>query len=87
MPLFIDPDKPIRTCASENCDGCDVADKLHCHFSATDLVHFMTLVFPLLIGWFSQAGFKFLPVPCISSLMGDSGFSWRHISSLSPDSS
>jgi len=36
--LFIDSDQPIKTCVSENCDGCAVHKSLHCHFKPTDLI-------------------------------------------------
>jgi len=44
--LFLDPDKPLATCAAKSCDGCPVRKTLHCHFRARDLVHFFTIAFP-----------------------------------------
>lgn len=44
--MFLDPDKPLVTCVAETCDGCPVRDKLHCHFRARDLLHFLAVVFP-----------------------------------------
>ncbi len=46
MPAFLDPNKPLATCASENCEGCKVSEKLHCHFCARDLTHFLLTVMP-----------------------------------------
>jgi hypothetical protein len=60
--LFLDPNKPIRTCVSDSCGGCVVEDSLHCHFRPQDLVHFLSISLPGLIvggagiyqvqGWF-----------------------------------
>jgi hypothetical protein len=41
MPAFLDPNKPIITCASASCEGCEVGQKLHCHFRARDLARFL----------------------------------------------
>ena len=49
--LFLNPDKPIATCVSKNCNGCPVKDKLHCHFMLKDLIHFLLIALPsFLIG-------------------------------------
>jgi hypothetical protein len=44
--LFLDPNKPISTCVSENCNGCVVRKTLHCHFRPTDLIHFLVIALP-----------------------------------------
>lgn len=44
--LFLDPNKPINTCISENCNGCDLRKTLHCHFRPKDLTHFYAIVMP-----------------------------------------
>jgi len=41
MPAFLDPKKPISTCISTTCEQCEIADTLHCHFSARDLARFL----------------------------------------------
>jgi hypothetical protein len=43
---FLDPNRPIATCISETCDSCTVCKLLHCHFTLTDLIHFLLIVFP-----------------------------------------
>ena len=49
--LFLDQNKPLSTCDAENCDKCPVRDKLHCHFTARDLIHFLTVILPgILLG-------------------------------------
>jgi hypothetical protein len=45
MP-FLDPDKPLATCAAEHCDDCSVRERLHCHFAGRDLAHFLIVVSP-----------------------------------------
>ena len=47
--LFLDPNKPIQTCISENCDGCAVHKTLHCHFRPIDLLHFLSISLPTLL--------------------------------------
>ena len=44
--LFLDPDKPIKTCVSENCDECTIRDTLHCHFRPRDFLHFLAISLP-----------------------------------------
>ena len=44
--LFLDSDQPIKTCVSENCDGCPVHKSLHCHFKPIDLIHFLFISIP-----------------------------------------
>jgi len=49
--LFLDPNKPIATCVSKSCTGCPVEEKLHCHFTPKDLIHFLLITLPsFLIG-------------------------------------
>ena len=48
---FPDPLKPIATCTAEDCAGCPVEGRIHCHFRLGDLVHFLVISLPgLLIG-------------------------------------
>ena len=44
--MFLDPQKPIATCGSDNCDDCDINSILHCHFSPKDWIHFLFIAFP-----------------------------------------
>jgi hypothetical protein len=43
---FLDPKKPIATCAAETCDDCNVSRALHCHFTLRDLIYFLVIVSP-----------------------------------------
>lgn len=47
--MFLDPRKPLATCLADNCDGCAVANQVHCHFSARDLVPFLALFLPVFV--------------------------------------
>lgn len=49
MKLFLDPDKTLSTCNAESCEVCNVASKLVCHFSITQLLFFIALALPLFI--------------------------------------
>ena len=44
--LFLDPDRPIASCASETCDGCPTGTELHCHFTLRDLIRFLLFALP-----------------------------------------
>ena len=44
--MFLNPDKPIATCVSENCRDCPAGDNIHCHFGIRDLLHFCVIAFP-----------------------------------------
>lgn len=46
---FLDPGRPIVTCAAETCDGCPVRETLHCHFTARDLTQFLLMVLPAFV--------------------------------------
>jgi hypothetical protein len=49
--MFLDPGKPLATCLANTCEGCAVADRVHCHFAPRDLVTFLaTSVPPFFIG-------------------------------------
>ena len=48
MP-FLDPDKPLATCAAADCDNCSVRERLHCHFTARDLIRFLIFVSPAFV--------------------------------------
>lgn len=43
---FLDPQKPLATCASASCEGCPLQSRVHCHFSQHDLTSFMLSVAP-----------------------------------------
>ena len=43
---FLDPNKPISTCVSGECDSCAVHRTLHCHFKLRDVIHFYLIVSP-----------------------------------------
>lgn len=63
--LFLDPDKPIATCNSENCEGCPVSETLHCHFRPIDLIHFLFLALPTFLlgglGIYHKGGWWLVP--------------------------
>ena len=43
--------RPIATCRAEECDGCAVRSRLHCHFNLRELGHFYLICLPpFLIG-------------------------------------
>ena len=74
--LFLDPNKPIATCVSESCDGCEVQDSLQCHFKLKDLTHFLLSVLPsfLLGGWGIYNLAPWLLAPWILAIVGYFGF-------------
>ena len=43
LEMFLDTDKPLHTCKAENCDGCEVSDKLVCHFGIRQLIIFLLM--------------------------------------------
>jgi len=43
---FLDPSRPIATCEAPSCDGCPVADSVHCHFRPVELGHFLLICVP-----------------------------------------
>ena len=44
--LFLDPKRPIVSCASATCDRCPVCAALHCHFTLRDLSRFLLIALP-----------------------------------------
>lgn len=47
--LFLDPQKPLATCTSNNCQGCVLKNDLQCHFSSRELLRFLGIAFPVFI--------------------------------------
>jgi hypothetical protein len=47
--VFLDPTKPIATCAASDCNDCAVADSVHCHFRPMELTHFFLISLPAFI--------------------------------------
>jgi hypothetical protein len=47
--MFLDPSRPITTCAQASCQDCPLLDSLHCHFQGKDLAKFLGLAFPIFI--------------------------------------
>jgi hypothetical protein len=43
LMVFLDSEKTIATCVAETCDGCDVQNRIHCHFKLKDLIHFLLI--------------------------------------------
>ncbi len=62
---FLDRNKPIATCSSEACDGCEVRETLHCHFTGIDLTHFLLIASPSFIaggaGIYHMSGWLLIP--------------------------
>jgi hypothetical protein len=46
MPAFLDSSKPLSTCVCETCEGCEVGQKVHCHFGGRNLAHFIWNALP-----------------------------------------
>ena len=44
--LFLDPDRPLSTCSSETCQGCQVQNSVQCHFGGKDLTQFLLIALP-----------------------------------------
>ena len=47
--MFLDPAKPIATCAQSSCTGCPLSDSIHCHFQCKYLARFLAVVLPAFI--------------------------------------
>ena len=47
--MFLDFNKPIKTCSQSSCQDCPLLDSLHCHFKGIDLVKFLAVVFPAFV--------------------------------------
>lgn len=64
MMLFLDPDKPIVTCVGDSCKDCPVGERLHCHFSLRDLIHFLLIALPSFLlggaGIYPASGWMFI---------------------------
>lgn len=46
---FPDPSQPIATCVANDCAGCPVQGKIHCHFRFQDLLYFLVISLPGLV--------------------------------------
>ncbi|MDM8536017.1 hypothetical protein QUF70_04620 [Desulfobacterales bacterium HSG17] len=61
--LFFDPDKPISTCESSNCNDCNTS--IHCHFTFKDWIHFLLISMPPFLlggaGIYNLSGWMLLP--------------------------
>jgi hypothetical protein len=57
---FPDASRPIATCSETDCEGCQVASHIHCHFRRPDLLHFLLASIPGLL--VAGAGLLFLGV-------------------------
>ncbi|QUI24704.1 hypothetical protein HZI73_21435 [Vallitalea pronyensis] len=61
--MFLDPKTPLHTCRENSCKGCHVSDNISCHFNVKQLLHFLSIAFPIfLLGGFKLYGYdwKFL---------------------------
>jgi hypothetical protein len=62
---FLDPNKPIATCAAETCNSCNVGSALHCHFTLRDLIYFLVIVSPSFLlggaGIYHVSGWMLIP--------------------------
>lgn len=70
--LFLDPHKPLPGCASEDCRGCPLKDRLACHFYGRDLLRFLGIGLPpfLLGGWGIARVAPWLLLPWIGLIVG-----------------
>lgn len=70
---FFDPDKPMATCATEECDNCAVRDKVHCHFTLKDVISYYLLLSPAMLlggaGIYHASGW-WLIVPWVLIIIG-----------------
>ena len=44
--MFLDPNKPLVTCTSTNCQECVLNNQLQCHFNIRSLLRFLVVAFP-----------------------------------------
>lgn len=49
MSLFLDAEKPLATCSSENCQDCPLKKDIVCQFNGAQLIRFFGAVFPVFI--------------------------------------
>lgn len=49
MKLFLDPEKPLKTCQEKSCENCNVKQELNCHFNSNQLIKFLLSVFPAIV--------------------------------------
>jgi hypothetical protein len=47
--MFLDPNKPLVTCSSTNCQDCVLSNRLQCHFNLWVLLRFLAIAFPAFI--------------------------------------
>jgi len=54
LMMFLDADRPLPGCMAENCDGCEMPEKLVCHYDIRQLMGFLVMAAPvfLLGGYF-----------------------------------
>ncbi|MFZ6026160.1 MAG: hypothetical protein ACOYYS_00475 [Chloroflexota bacterium] len=74
--MFLDPQKPLSTCSSADCEGCPVQNHLHCHFHGSDLARFLAIAFPpFIVGGVGIARTNaWLLIPWIVLCIGYFGF-------------
>lgn len=65
--LFLNPKKTLHTCNDNSCDGCEVSDKLVCHFNGKQLTSFFLLNIPLFLsaGYIISIQNPFLLIPWV----------------------
>jgi len=65
--LFLDPEKPLYTCKSNSCEGCNLSSKLVCHFNNKQLTIFLIMAAPIFVsgGYFVVKFNPFLLIPWI----------------------
>ena len=44
--MFLDPKRPLFTCSSKSCQGCEVKNSVQCHFTGKDLLPFLAIALP-----------------------------------------
>lgn len=74
--MFLDPQKPLSTCFSRDCEGCPLQERLQCHFGPRELLRFFGIAFPpFILGGIGIARINpWLLLPWIGLAIGYFGF-------------
>ncbi len=73
---FLDPNKTLHTCTAESCEGCEISEKLVCHFNIKQLFWFILMAIPVFFcsGFFIYQFSPFLLIPWIIFILSYFGF-------------
>ena len=57
--MFLDPQQPLHTCTSKDCECCTVLGNLNCHYNLKQLLQFLSIAFPSFVtGGFGIYSYK-----------------------------